>query len=88
MDCSLPLGVRELLWDVDPTVVDVRRHAHFIVRRVLDYGDARDLDWLRRTYTDDEIRSVVRARRGLARKTLVFWNCHYALLDRERTRTD
>ncbi len=88
MDCDLPAGVRGLLWDVDPTVVDVRRHARFMIRRVLDYGDARDINWLRRTYSDDEIRSVVRAQRGLARKTLVFWNCHYALLDRERTRTD
>ena len=78
MDCSLPAGVRGLLWDVDPATVDVRRHARFLIRRVLDYGDARDLNWLRQTYDDNEIRSVVRAQRGLAHKTLVFWNRRFA----------
>ena len=78
MDCDLPDGVCGLLWDVDPTVVDVRMHARFIIRRVLDYGEAQDINWLRRTYSDDEIQSVVRAQRGLAHKTLVFWNYHFA----------
>ena len=78
MDCGLAAGIRGLLWDVDPTTVDVRRHARFIIRRVLDYGGAQDINWLRRTYTEDEIRNVVRAQRGLARKTLVFWNRYFA----------
>jgi hypothetical protein len=77
MAAVLTDSVRRLFWDVSPASVDIRRHARFIIRRVLDYGDAETLNWLRRTYSEDEIRAVVASGRGLARKTLAFWNQYF-----------
>ena len=78
MDSGLPSGVKALFWDVDPRTLDLRRHARFIIRRVLDYGDAAVVNWLRRNYSEDDVRSVVAQPRGLAPKTLAYWNRHFA----------
>jgi hypothetical protein len=78
MDSSLPAGVNGLFWDIDPRTLDLRRNARFIIGRVLDYGDAAAVNWLRRNYSEDEIRSVVAQARGLAHKTLAYWNRHFA----------
>jgi hypothetical protein len=78
MASDLPAGVSALFWDIDPRTLDLRRNARFIIRRVLDYGDAAAVNWLRRNYSDDDIRSVVAQPRGLARKTLAYWNQHFA----------
>ena len=56
MDSGLPAGVCGLFWDTDPGTLDLRRNARFIIRRVLDYGDAAAVNWLRRNYSEDEIR--------------------------------
>ena len=73
----LPDSVARLLWDVRPESVDTRRHARFLIRRVLDFGDVPALNWLRRTYSETEIRDVVARGRGLAHKTLAFWNLYF-----------
>jgi Holliday junction resolvasome RuvABC ATP-dependent DNA helicase subunit len=77
MSVEVPGSVRKLLWDVEPSSVDVQRHARFLIRRVLDFGDVASVNWLRRTYTDAEIQDVVARGRGLAHKTIVFWNLYF-----------
>jgi hypothetical protein len=79
MKPTIPSYVRRLFWDVRKETVEIDRHAQFIIRRVLDYGDARSLNWLRRTYSDDELKEVVKTERGLAHKTVVFWKTYFGL---------
>jgi hypothetical protein len=38
VNCELPHVIRRLTWDVEPETVDVKRHAQWLIRRVL--GDA------------------------------------------------
>ena len=71
------MSVRRLLWDVDPDSVDVNRHGRFLIRRVLDFGDVASVNWLRRTYSDAEIKDAIADGRGLAHKTFVFWETYF-----------
>ena len=60
-----------LFWDADE--IDKVQHAGYIIARVLDYGDMRDVRMLRKIYPDKKIIEVIRTRRGLFPKTGKYW---------------
>jgi len=80
MGNRIPKDIQHLFWDTKKDTVDIELHAQYIIRRILDFGDAKAINWLRRTYPDTLIRKVVQTKRGLADKTVVFWTEHYRQL--------
>jgi hypothetical protein len=66
-----------LFWDARE--IDPVRHADYIIARVLDYGDEKDVKRLREIYGDDDLIRVVRTRRGLSPLTRRFWMVYFKL---------
>lgn len=62
-----------LFWDVDVRQLDWRRHAKFVIRRVLAEGDVNDWQFVRRRYGLPAVRRAFRTNRGLDAKSRVFW---------------
>ncbi len=60
-----------LFWDAGE--IDISRHAGYVIARVLDYGNQRDVKKLLEIYTKEEIVKVVKTRRGLLPKTGKYW---------------
>ena len=60
-----------LFWDADE--IDEVQHAAYVIARVLDYGDMKDVRTLRKMYPDKKIIEVIRTRRGLFPKTGKYW---------------
>ncbi|MBW2063951.1 MAG: hypothetical protein JRJ03_03340 [Deltaproteobacteria bacterium] len=60
-----------LFWDA--VEIDPSKHAGYIIARILDYGDDRDVRKLLAIYSKEEIERVVRTRRGLMPKTGKYW---------------
>jgi len=60
-----------LFWDADD--IDVSKHAGYIIARILDYGDIKDIRKLLELYPREEIIKVVKTRRGLLPKTGKYW---------------
>jgi hypothetical protein len=77
MGSVIPDYIQKLFWDVKKDSVNLDNHAHFIIRRVLDFGDAKAVNWLCKVYPDTLIKEVVQLKKGFARKTLIFWTEHY-----------
>ncbi|MCX7785982.1 MAG: hypothetical protein N2201_07185 [candidate division WOR-3 bacterium] len=77
MKKSIPDYIYKLFWDFNKSDVDINRHANFIIRRVLDYGECKAINWLRQTYSDELIKNVINNKRGLLDKTLIFWRTYY-----------
>ncbi len=69
----LPQFFRSYFWDVEFEKLEIKKNAHFIIKRVLDRGDLSDIRWLLKTYGKDEIKKVVMGTRDLARPTGNFW---------------
>lgn len=65
---------RSLFWDVDPKTIDPKRHARYVIERILDFGNDREVRWLWRTYSRSLIRDVVRRSRVLHEKSRNFWS--------------
>ncbi len=74
---TIPEYVKHLFWDVKKEDIDIKKHSPFIIKRVLDYGNAASLKWLFKTYPEDLIKEVIYNKRGLHPKTINFWEKHY-----------
>ena len=71
--------VQRLFWDTDKLSVDLQSHRAYIIRRIMDYGDLKDVRWMLATYSSEEIIGVVKKSRGLSRKSGSFWGGHFGV---------
>ncbi|MEW6327026.1 MAG: hypothetical protein AB1487_05450 [Thermodesulfobacteriota bacterium] len=72
-----------LFWDGGE--IDLEKHADYVIARILDYGDERDLKALRRLYSDEKIIQVVKTRKGLSPRTRSFWILYFQIQPEEIT---
>ncbi|MEK7649114.1 MAG: hypothetical protein AAB400_04365 [Patescibacteria group bacterium] len=59
---TLPKKIKfrqELFWDVDPKTIDAKKHARYIIERILDHGMLNEMQWLTRQYPRQAIRRVL-----------------------------
>ncbi|MFZ0484125.1 MAG: hypothetical protein WAL93_12115 [Desulfobacterales bacterium] len=71
-----------LFWDAES--VNIEQHADYIIARVLDFGDEKDVKRLREIYSDDELINVIRTRKGLLPITKRFWSVYFNILLKEK----
>jgi len=71
-----------LFWDAES--VNIEQHAVYIIARVLDFGDEKDVKRLREIYSDDELINVIRTRKGLLPITKRFWSVYFNIPLREK----
>ena len=69
----LPEFLKLYFWDVNFEELRVKKHAFFVIKRVLDKGNLGDIRWLVKTYGKDAIKKVVMETKDLARPTGNFW---------------
>lgn len=79
----IPDNVLALFWDADKPGIGVRRHARYIICRVLDYGDSSEVKWLLATYGEEAIRQVVASGAPLHPKTANYWRKRFGLAPAE-----
>lgn len=70
---KLPKHVQNILWDVDPRVVDVQKDAAFIIARITEKGAMSDVRWLKKQFSLRKIKTTVAASRNTSAKTKNFW---------------
>ncbi|MBI2410319.1 MAG: hypothetical protein HYV32_00285 [Candidatus Kerfeldbacteria bacterium] len=65
---------QSLFWDVDPKTIDPKKHARYIIERILDYGSEDELRWLVSYYTTEKIKKTIRlSRTPIHKKSLSLW---------------
>ncbi len=65
---------QSLFWDVDPKTIHPKRHARYIIERILDFGNDDEVRWMWRTYPRSFIRDVVKNSRVLHDPTRSLWS--------------
>ena len=68
-----------LFWDARARDIDLKKHSHYVIARVLDFGGVKDVNTLRSIYSDDEIIEVIKTRRGLEDETAIFWATYFKI---------
>ncbi|RJQ54704.1 MAG: hypothetical protein C4530_16855 [Desulfobacteraceae bacterium] len=64
-------------WDADE--IDPRKHAPYVISRILDFGDFEEVFVLRNLYSDEDIEQVIRTRRNLSPRTGKFWAIKFGI---------
>jgi len=70
---KLPMFLKEYFWDVEFKELRVKKHAFFIIKRVLDRGNLYDIRWLLKAYGKTTIKKVIIETKDIARPTCNFW---------------
>ncbi len=65
-----------LFWDVDRQTLDEERHADFIIKLVLNFGDREDARWILARYGAERVAHVVDTARDIDPKSRSFWTAH------------
>lgn len=67
-----------LFWDVDPKTVDSKKHARYIIERILEFGTDEEVKWLVHNYSPTVIKDVLTYPRSvLHEKTKALWSLIY-----------
>ena len=64
---------QSLFWDVDPKTIDPKKHAKYIIERILDFGNDLEVKWLWEHYDRKTIRDIARKSHGLQGQTKTLW---------------
>ena len=65
---------QELFWDTNPEKIDTEKNALYIIERILDFGNDKEVAWVRKFYDKLEIKKVVENPRRLRVRTKTLWN--------------
>lgn len=67
-----------LFWDVSPKTVDPRKHAKYVIERILEFGKDDEVRWMVDYYSPQKIKEVVQTSRGVLHdKTKALWQLIY-----------
>ena len=79
----LPAPTDRLLANYDTGEVEVREHKEFVIGRLFEEGDTRDLRWLTETFSEGELSDWLRnyGSRRLSKRSLAFWATVLGKLD-------
>ena len=62
-----------LFWDTNPKNIDTKKNAQYIIERVLDFGNDKEVRWLYNFYKKSLLKKVVIKSRSLMPETKSLW---------------
>lgn len=62
-----------LFWDVDPKKIDVEKNAQYVIERIFDFGNDKEVRWLWSFYDKNLLREVLKKSRCLRPETRALW---------------
>ncbi|MBI5306310.1 hypothetical protein HZB04_01870 [Candidatus Wolfebacteria bacterium] len=64
-----------LFWDVNPKNIDVKKHARYIIERVLEFGRENEVGWVFKNYSKNTIKKVINLPRvQLSDRSKALWS--------------
>lgn len=65
---------QELFWDVDPKTIDPKKHARYIIEKILDFGNETEVRWMASFFPSKIIKKTVKESRALLNKSKALWS--------------
>ncbi len=62
-----------LFWDTNPQKIDAKKNAQYIIERILDFGNDKEVKWLYNFYDKTLLKKVVMESRSLRPETKNLW---------------
>ena len=74
---SIPSQFHRFFWDTDPAALNLRRHAAYVIARILETGSLQAIWWLQRQYPTSVILRVLASSKGLSARSRRFWSAWF-----------
>lgn len=75
----IPQEISIFFWDVNPETFDPVSYPRYAIGRILEFGDERAVGWMKETFSEPQIREVIRTERRLSRRSANFWALVYCI---------
>jgi len=62
-----------LFWDTNPKNINVKKNAQYIIERILDFGNDKEVNWLYHFYDTSLLKNTVAKSRSLTPETKNLW---------------
>ncbi|PJA86855.1 MAG: hypothetical protein CO141_02560 [Candidatus Moranbacteria bacterium CG_4_9_14_3_um_filter_42_9] len=62
-----------LFWDVDSNKIDTKKNAQYVIERIFDFGNDREVRWLWSFYDKNLLKKIVKKSRSLRPETKNLW---------------
>jgi hypothetical protein len=62
-----------LFWDVNPVKIDPKKNSQYVIERILDLGNDKEVKWMLKTYNKSVLKKVVANSRSIAPQTKSLW---------------
>lgn len=63
-----------LFWDVNPAKIDAKKNAKYVIERILDLGNDKEVKWMLKNYNKTTVKKVVANSRNLNPRTKSLWS--------------
>lgn len=73
MSKSLPKFLKQYFWDVDFEKLEFKKSRTYVLIRILEYGNEKAIEWMRKNFAKDEIAEVLFRYRGVSPMSANFW---------------
>ena len=70
---DIPSFLKKYFWDIDFHSLSLTKNKAFILKRILDRGDTKAINWLNQNYTKKDIETLITTTRDISQKTANFW---------------
>lgn len=75
----IPNHLRPFFWEIDGDSLDPHEYAEYVIGRILELGTEAAVAWMKSTFTEDEIKQVIRENRHLTPKSATYWALMYRI---------
>jgi len=75
----IPKDLHTLFWDVNLENFDPLQYPQYTIFRILELGDRPAIAWLRTTFSEDQIKEVIRNEQRLSPRSANFWALVYGI---------
>jgi hypothetical protein len=75
----VPRNLHTLFWDTNLENFLPEAYPDYTIFRVLELGDRAAVEWMRQTFSDEEIRRVLTSEQRLTEKSARFWALVYGI---------
>jgi hypothetical protein len=76
---SVPEGFSSLFWDTNWMKIDLKRHARYVIERVLELGWLDVVLWLQRVYSVQTIIDFMTVSKAISDKSKNFWKIWFGI---------
>jgi len=76
---EIPRFLQPFLWSYDLSRLGLEKHKNIIIKNILNMGNRRATDWLKKQYSEDEIQEVIRTSilSDWSKKSINLWTLIY-----------